>query len=206
MEYLWESASDEKYTIAKYWFDNKRAHKNIYKLETFVKDQVRHQLPDFFDYTKKNIAIFNSTLDEFCAIDGWENHIYNTIDDTVAIKKIITEFNSDSNYFFYLRVHPNLRRVSKDTSQLKDLLELEINHKNIKIIWPDEQIDSYALMDICDQILVFSSTIGVEAAYWGKPVILASRAFYETLDCIYKPQSHEEVIKLIKSSCFAKIF
>src|SRR5690606_23151032 len=68
---------------------------------------------------------------------------------------------------------------------------------NLHIIPPESPLDSYALMDACEKVVSFSSTMGVEAGYWQTPSILIGHAFYEDLGCCYRPQSHEEVIQLI---------
>jgi hypothetical protein len=198
IESLWNSGPSNKFEIAKNWFQNKKNGKDIFKIENFTGQQKNNLLPINFDKSKKNIAIFNSTIDEFSSIDGWENVIYDG-DDNNAIDKILYEFKNIDNIHFYLRVHPNLKNVSSETTQIMDLKKIELKYNNITIIWPEEPLNSYTLLDACDIILVFSSTIGIEAAYWGKPVVLASRAFYESLDCIYKPKSHSELIALLKS-------
>ena len=110
---------------------------------------------------------------------------------------ILDEFKNNNDYKFFLRVHPNLRKLPKSTSQLLDLMEIEMMYDNVTIIWPESEVDSYTLLDACNKIIVFGSTIGVEAAYWGKPVILAGRSLYENLGCVYTPKSHTEVINLI---------
>jgi hypothetical protein len=198
IQQLWDEGDLNKVQIAKKWFENKKRGNNIFKIDNFTKEQKPNLLPSNFDKSKKNVAIFNSTIDEFSSIDGWENILYDG-DDTYGIDQILTDLKVHTNLFFHLRVHPNLKNVNPDTSQLLDLKKLEVKHKNLNIIWPEEPVDSYQLLDDCDIVLVFSSTIGIEAAYWGKPVILASRAFYESLDCVYKPQSHLDLISLIKT-------
>jgi hypothetical protein len=92
-----------------------------------------------------------------------------------------------------------MKDVSLKTSQLADIKKLVSEFNNLTVIWPKDQVDSYSLLDACDKIITFGSTIGIEAAYWGKISILAGRAVYERLDCIYKPSNHEELITLIKS-------
>jgi hypothetical protein len=198
IEELWNAGPSNKEQIAKSWFQSKKNGKDIFKIENFTKEQKPTLLPSNFDKSKKNIAIFNSTIDEFSSIDGWENIIYDG-DDTFAIDQILSDLKDDTNIYFHLRVHPNLKNASPNTSQLLDLKKLADKHNNLNVIWPAESIDSYQLLEDCDIVLVFSSTIGIEAAFWSKPVILASRAFYESLDCIYKPKTHNELISLIKS-------
>ena len=59
-------------------------------------------------------------------------------------------------------------------------------------------ISSYALLDACNTALSFGSTMGVEAVYAGKPSILVGRCVYERLGSFYTPQSHDEVVSLLR--------
>jgi len=49
---------------------------------------------------------------------------------------------------------------------------------NLRLVPPDEALDSYALVDAADAVVVYTSTIGLEAAAAGKPVCVAGRAHY----------------------------
>ena len=131
-------------------------------------------------------------------MEGWENRLYKP-DETAGIGQIMESFKSDDRYMFYLRVHPHMIEVSKNISQLKDIRKLSQTYKNLHVIWPEEPVDTYALMDACEKTIAFGATVGLEAAFWGKPSILAARAYYEKLNCFYKPQTHEELVALIKT-------
>jgi len=61
-------------------------------------------------------------------------------------------------------------------------------------------VDSYDIVSAADVVLTFGSTIGIEAAYYGKPSILLGRAVYEDLGSCYVPSSHDELMKLLSSS------
>ena len=92
-------------------------------------------------------------------------------------------------------MHPNLRGL--DNTQTKGVKELADKYKNLIVISPESDIDSYALLDKCDKVIVFGSTIGIEASFWNKPVILIGRAEYEDLNACYIPQDYSEIISLI---------
>jgi hypothetical protein len=59
-------------------------------------------------------------------------------------------------------------------------------------------------MRACDKIITFGSTIGVEAAYWGKPSILLGRAHYEDLNCCYILQTYDVLFEMIERPLFSK--
>lgn len=197
MDMLWSAGGVERKKKARLVFEQKRAGVEREKMRSFTKHQVKNLLPKGFDKDKKNISIFNSTIDEYAAIEGWENSLYMP-DETAGVRKILESFESDDRYMFYLRVHPHMKEVPGTISQLKDIRELSSRFSNLCVIWPEDVIDSYALMDACEKVITFGSTMGIEAAYWGKPSILAGHATYEHFDCIYVPKTHEELLKLLK--------
>ena len=184
----------EKERRAKQFFINKRNKSDLY---SWVKEQNEQELPKNFDITKTNIAIFNSSLNEYEAFDEYKIPIY--LDENDAVNKIIEEFKDRKDTVFYLRVHPQLRGL--DNYQIRKLKDIEaLKFEHFKIIWPEEKVDSYALLDSCDKVVSFHSTIGVEACFWGKPSILIGKAFYEDLGCCYIPKNHSEVLKYINST------
>ena len=158
-------------------------------------------MPPSFDKDKRNIVIFNSALEEFEGFPEWKAVLYDKEQD--ILKQIFTYFQKNEDFFFYFRIHPNLQNLNN--TQMRELKELSnLNFKNVKIIWPHEKIDSYALLDACEKVVTFGSTLGVEACFWGKPSILIGRAYYEDLDCCYIPKSTDETIQLLKKDLSPK--
>ncbi len=190
--------SKEQKRVAESFFRRRRMGENFDKLLTFTKDQVKGSLPIGFDKNKKNIAIFNGTINEHASIEDYKNSIYEP-DETAGIGQILETFEQDSRYMFYLRVHPNMRTLPNSTSQLVDIRELSSRFRNLCVIWPNDKIDTYALMDACEKTITFGSTIGVEATYWGRPSILAGNGVYKNFGCAYTPKTHDELIKLLKT-------
>ena len=190
----------------KKFLNNKK--KKIIKLDVFsylnfTKKMKTNYLPNKFNYSKRNIVIFNSSIDERASlIDARENKVINTIysDDNLGIIKILNSFKNSKDFYFYIRAHPNLlskNYLFRKNSQIIFLEKIKNNFNNAEIIMPDSMVDSYALMRNCEKVLTFGSSMGAEATYYGKPSILLTRAFYEDEDCVYEPRSHQEVVKLI---------
>ena len=63
----------------------------------------------------------------------------------------------------------------------------------------DAKIDSYKLIDACEKVITFGSTMGIECVFLEKPSILAGRAVYEHLGGVYIPKNHDGFIDLINS-------
>lgn len=161
---------------------------------SFVRDQKYGKLPDNWDQKKINIAIFNSSEDEFQAIGKeWQNPIYlNQLD---GIKKIINDprIKNDKSLSLYLRIHPNLKGINNDYMQQLYALKSE----QLTIIYPESEVSTYSLLLSSDKVLTFGSSVGIEAVYWGKPSILAGITFYRFLEATYNPNSHEELIQML---------
>jgi hypothetical protein len=196
IDQMWNLYGETNIEKCHEFFLNKRLRIVNLKSTSYTKDQKFGSLPQSFNSEKKNIIIYNSTIDEYAALEGWQNPIYE--DETQAIDLILKEFKEKNNYFFYLRVHPNMKNLPEETTQLKDIKKLGLDHSNLEIIWPNQEIDSYKLLDESDIVITFGSTIGIEAAYWNKPSILIGHALYESLDCIYKPTNHNELVQLLQ--------
>jgi hypothetical protein len=182
--------------IAHSYYKKKRNGDNFENVLNFISSQKKGTLPKSLNTSNKNIAIFNSTIDEYAGIEGWDT--FYSPDETAGIEKIIESFAVDE-YMFYLRIHPHMKGLPDCTSQLKDIHELARKFENLHVIWPEESVDTYALIDACEKVISFGSTVGVEATYWGKPSISLGQTAYKNFDCVYSPSSHEECIRLIRS-------
>lgn len=201
IERLWELSADtleEKIKVADTFYNKRKSGEVIADVKTYVANQEQGLLPQGFDDGKRNIAIFNSSADEFAAIGGeWDENLL--FDSQYEAIKYMLE-NSSSNLHYYLRIHPNLEGVNHKAHL--DLYKLS-EYSNITIIMPSDKISTYSLMDKCDKIVTFGSTMGVESCYWGKPSILIGHCAYEMQNVCYIPKTKEELINLMEEKGLA---
>lgn len=139
---------------------------------------------------KEVITFFNSSIDEFAAVPGWEDYMYVYDNEVDAIFDICQYYQEDISKIFILRIHPNLKFI--ENTQNRELLKLK-QLKNLIIFEAHSPIRSYSLLDKSDKIITFGSTIGVEACYYGKPAICLGLSFYEHLNVAYIPKNKEEL-------------
>jgi len=165
---------------------------------SFVKDQLKNKLPEGFDRAKRNIVIYNSSEHESIGVEGFEYPFFKYQNE--AIQHILKYFENNKEFHFYLRVHPMLGNFPNP--QWDEIQKFD--YGNLTTIGPGESIDSYCLLDACEKVITFRSTIGVEASFWGKPSILIGQSFYSQLDCAYQPQSIDELFQLIKTTISPK--
>ena len=192
----WNSANpEEREKLAIKWFADRRGGK-YQAMESFTARQKNGLVPSNWDKSKQNIAIFNSSIDEFYAFNCWKNPLSDN--ENLILKQLLEHYKNDSTKHFYLRVHPNLTKSKrKGSRQIAEIREFSRIYPNLTVIEPESKIDTYALIDLADKVLTFTSTAGFEATYYGKVSILAGKAPYDELDCVYLAKSMEELYKLI---------
>lgn len=198
---LWKRESiDNKLEIAKIFFINKKNNTQTND-KIYTKNQIANLLPTNWNNQKRNIAIFNSSEDEFFAIGPEWTRIYSS--QVEGIERLCESLLEYNNIQLYLRVHPNLLGLTY--KYVTDLYDLEKKYKNITVIKPEEQISSYALIDNCEKVITFGSTIGVEACYWEKVSICLGMSLYSKLGAVYLPQNHTDVMQLITNTNLPKL-
>ena len=193
---LWNEGEKQKILEGEQWFKKRRFRTNTGEIQ-FTSGQEKDKIPLWFDTSKKNIVLFNSSEDELKAIQEWAVDFFDNQNE--AIKCIVEHFSDKPDYQFILRVHPNLSKVNN--AQLDEINTF--NYANLKIIGPDEDIDTYKLMDIADKVISFGSTTGIEATFWGATSILFGKSFYMHLDAAYQPNSYKSLYNLIQDSSLA---
>lgn len=175
-------------------FYKRRREGVIQNWYSFTKEQI-NQLPENWNPAKRNFLIIHSSDDELAT--AWhdaEPIIFS--DQITGIREIVESFKDDPDIHFYLRIHPNFKSVKSPRKQ--ELYDL--NYPNLTVIPAESNISTYLLMDSSEKAISFGSTAGVEAAYWGKPSVLAGNAFYRGLGSTYEPETIEELRELINTT------
>lgn len=201
IERAWNSPVDEPARVETgSRFFTERAQGATQSWYSFVSEQSAGRLPADWDPDKTNVAIFTSSEDEFAAVGPeWRNPIYPT--QTQAIVSILGDerLRARSDVHVYVRMHPNLKGVANtDVARLR-----LVTSSAATIIPPESDVSTYTLLQACSRVLSFGSTVGIEAAYWGRASILAGRCLYEDLDATYRPTNHDEVVHLLLQDTLA---
>lgn len=197
---IWDNSplgEDGKIAIADSFFINRRKSKRAGD-KVYTAHQEFGLLPKDWNNSKHNIAIFNSSEDEFAAVGGDFDKLALFDSQLEGLTYILDNFIDNKDYHFYLRIHPNLSKIAYKYHT--DLYKLSERYQNVTVIPATDRIDTYALMDAAEKVVVFGSTMGVEAAYWKKPVILLGASLYYYADICHTPKTKEEIVPLIKSA------
>jgi hypothetical protein len=182
-----------KKEIGKMWFEERQNHV-VQNWKVFTKNQVTGYLPKNISAKSFNIAIFNSSEDEFVAIEEWKNPFYKSQNE--GIRKILDSVK-DENYGIFLRVHPNLFNVNN--SQTQELTKIKEKYQNLTVIESDSKVNSYDLIKAVDLVITFGSTVGIEASYLNKPSIVMGNTTYLILNTCIQPINHQSMIEIIKT-------
>lgn len=194
-QYCWDHynmTEEEKTALGKSFYIKRRGGEQSGDKKIYVSGQ-KEGLAPVFDKSKINIAIMNSSEDEYVAVgDEWEKlkMFKNQYEGIIYLLE-----HSPENYYYYLRIHPNLMNIPYKYH--KQLLLLDKNYKNISVIPADSEYSTYTIMEQCDKVVGFGSTTCIEASFWGKPSILLGPSYFYYDDVCYVPHSPEEAIKML---------
>jgi hypothetical protein len=93
---------------------------------------------------------------------------------------------------FIIRAHPDEARPGKASEE--SVADWAVRCKvaeltNVTFIRPDEFFSSYEMIRRAKFIMIYNSTIGLEAAIMGKPVLCAGKARYTQLETVFFPNT-----------------
>ena len=198
-----ESADSQEVRVArgKEFFERKRTNVSAGGL-VYTAGQQIGTLPENWDRSKHNIVIFNSSEDEFVAVGDEYSRKAMFPDQFKGINEILTLLNDRLDIHVYVRIHPAQRNVHYKYHQ--ELHQLSSKYSNVTVIPATDKVSSYTLIDQASKIVVFGSTIGIEAAYWNKPVILLAGALYYYLNDIYIPSDKNELRQMLVANLPSK--
>jgi hypothetical protein len=102
---------------------------------------------------------------------------------------------------FVIRAHPDelrIRKASRET--VSTWVETSGANRELNVIFvpPNETLSSYELIQKSKFVMVYNSTIGLEASIMGAPVLCAGRARFTQYPTVFFPQTIEEVRRKMK--------
>ena len=102
---------------------------------------------------------------------------------------------------FVIRAHPDELRVRKSSREtVAAWVEAYGIDKepNVVFVAPNETLSSYELIQKSKFVMVYNSTIGLEASIMGAPVLCAGKARFTQYPTVFFPQTVEEVRSKMK--------
>ena len=189
-------SSFERGYLSQDWFSYKRIAKNVNLInkEKFVKGY--DLSPD-----KKVAVLFSHIMWDanlFYGEDLFEGGFEEWLVESVRAMK------ENKNINWLIKIHPankfkhELENIKDEYREIKAIKENfgEIP-ENIKIIYPEDNINPYALFKIIDYGITVRGTIGIELPCFGIPVITAGTGRYSGRGFTIDPKSKEEYLQIL---------
>jgi hypothetical protein len=157
----------------------------------------KHGLPsrisDQLESGAKVVGFFTSSQDEFQFL-GPEWQLHDWKDQFEAFDALLVEFEK-AGLVTYLRVHPNLATKAQDcfVRERAGIRALAARHPSLIVIWHDESVSTYSLLDATDAVVVWDSTVGLEASARGLPVWTTATSRYGLVADVQERLSHDQV-------------
>ncbi len=172
--FLWDNLFAKNYISNLDSLQNKTDFNKNWSLNSKASDNIGE---DF-------VAIFLSSIDEFAALgNDWNRRDH--LNQYDAIKSLVK--NCPEHTPLIVRCHPNLITKSLNylLRELRFLFEMRKITPSMKVVSPTSNISSYSIVKRSRYVIVWDSTIGLEAAALGKVVInLAPSLYSESIDTI----------------------
>jgi hypothetical protein len=103
---------------------------------------------------------------------------------------------------FVIRAHPDEDRPGKESleSVANWVRAVAIDElDNVVFLGPAEMVSSYEIIRRSKFVLVYNSSIGLEASIIGAPVLCAGRARYTQMTTVYFPESEEKYMRMLEN-------
>lgn len=169
-EILTELSSDAVSEIAHKWLNSRRP--SINSQNEFSAGWNSSLPPALLSKLRNrpNVGFFTSSQDEFQSL-GPEWKLHEWKDQFEAFEAIVNTFEGQG-FNCILRVHPNLAGKSHEyfKREKKRIRQLRRNHPMLHVVWHDERVNTYELLRYLDAVVVWDSTVGLEASALGIPV------------------------------------
>ena len=104
------------------------------------------------------------------------------------------------SYKLYVKDHPGMRDVGwREISFYKKMLELP----NVRLF--HHEFSGGELLKNCSLVITIAGTIGMKAAFYGKPAIIFADVIYSSLPSLSRVKNIEDLPKLIRDSLEKKV-
>lgn len=145
-------------------------------------------------------VLFTSSMDETADVP----HIGSSFQDQEHwITDVVAAVGRQPDLQLVIRVHPNVGSTKSLGQSAGDIAFFEaLAHKlpgNVHLVKSSTDISSYALAAAADAGLVWYSTIGLEMAAMGKPVVRAASHWMEPCDFIPQLHAGDPVVEMVSA-------
>ena len=169
------------------WFEDRRSHSDSHNTR-FTGIQQRGHVVGVPE-SERTVVYFSSSGDEIAELDiDWAEYLHSQERALVALADACRAMPGTA---LVVRTHPHMRlKPPNDLADWMAAVEAAVPEVHFG---PESPIDSYALMDQADVVFTYGSTAGVEAAYFGRPVVVMGPSAYDLLGCARRITTADEI-------------
>ena len=181
-------AAERERVATAFYADRERGTVHAWRSHTSL--QIRGLVPDADGAL---VAAFTSTDTEFVGLGPeWRETLYpSQVEGIDRIAAALAEHGWSGR--LVVRVHPN----TTSPAAVAAFAALADRHPHVTVLPPTDPVDSYALADAADRVVVFGTTMGIESAYRGRHVVLAAPAAYRGRGAVHEPATHDELVAML---------
>jgi hypothetical protein len=146
---------------------------------------------------KQIVPIFTNVI--FDTSQPHANTVFEDMFDWLDMVLEIARENRDT--LFVIRAHPDETRVRKASRETVEgwAISREVQKEaNIVFVSPRETLSSYELIQRSKFVMIYNSTIGLEASIMGAAVLCAGKARFTQYPTVFFPQTVDEVRRKVK--------
>ncbi len=141
---------------------------------------------------KQIVPVFTNVI-----FDTSQPHANTVFEDMFAWLDLVLQVaRTHPETLFVIRAHPDelrLRKSSRETVAGWIEASGAVQEPNVVFVGPNEPLSSYDLIQRSKFVMVYNSTIGLEASILGAPVLCAGRARFTQYPTVFFPQTVQEV-------------
>jgi hypothetical protein len=156
-----------------------------------------HNLVEKMQAFRQVVPIFTNVI-----FDTSQPHANVIFQDMFAwLDKVLKVIKSHPETLFVIRAHPDESRPGKASQEsVADwVAERDVSTlPNIVFIGPDDYFSSYEMIQRAKFVMMYNSTIGMEASIMGAPVLCAGKARFTQLDTVFFPRSQREYMAVLE--------
>jgi hypothetical protein len=119
------------------------------------------------------------------------------------LDELLTIIRENADTLFVIRAHPDEMRPGT-RKQSRESVSAWVRERgvdklpNVIFVGPDEYLSSYALIQRSHVVLVYNSSIGLEASIMGKPVLAAGAGRYTHFATVHYPKTASEYMQMAR--------
>ena len=149
------------------------------------------------NFFKQVVPIFTNVI-----FDTSQPHANVLFTDMFAwLDQVLEVIKHHPKTLFVIRAHPDEGRTGKASreSVTEWAYERAVDKlENVVFIQPEDYFSSYEMIRLAKFVMIYNSTIGLEASIMGAPVLCAGKARFTQLDTVFFPVSRDDYLKRLK--------